>query len=86
MVSRGKRNEKKHSRSSRSSSQHSESSVTSRSTQASSFTSENKEEEERLRKRLLSKTIPASESVKDMKLEAEEYGPKPPVIFTFFYF
>uniref|UniRef100_A0A915MAI0 Uncharacterized protein n=1 Tax=Meloidogyne javanica TaxID=6303 RepID=A0A915MAI0_MELJA len=80
MVSRGKRNEKKHSRSSRSSSQHSESSVTSRSTQASSFTSENKEEEERLRKRLLSKTIPASESVKDMKLEAEEYGPKPPAV------
>ncbi|CAK5076960.1 unnamed protein product [Meloidogyne enterolobii] len=80
MVSRGKRNEKKHSRSSRSSSQRSESSVTSRSTQASSFTSENKEEEERLRKRLLSKTIPANESVKDMKLEAEEYGPKPPAV------
>lgn len=79
MISRDKRHVKKRSRSSLSSSR-SDSSVTSRSTQASSFISENKEEEERLRKRLLSKTMHENESVKSVKQEAEEYGPKPPAM------
>ena len=83
MISRGKRHVEKHSRSS---SQFSGSTFSSRSTKVtrSPFTLENKEEEEKIRKRLLSRTLPDNEPAKNFQPEAEEYGPKPPVFFDNF--